>query len=219
MQNNPINRETKKKTTKHTRHLVLVRHGESVWNVEGKWTGWTDVGLTEKGKEEARQVAAAISHIEFHIAFTSDLTRAHETLEIIKATLGRRALPVRREEALKERHYGIYTGKVKWEIQKEIGEEAFKNLRRGWDVPIPEGETLKDVHERVVPHFLKHVQPHLKRGKNVLLVAHGNTIRTLIKHLENIPNEDISEVEVGTGEVIIYTLDHTGKVIGKETIN
>ena len=196
--------------------LALIRHGESQWNAKGLWTGWHDIGLTEKGREEARLAAKAISDITFHHGFTSDLKRAWETLEIIKQKLGLTKLPTRRHKEFKERHYGQYAGKNKWEIKEIVGDEKFLGIRRGWDVSIPEGETLKDVHKRVVKGYNKHILPHVKKGKNIIFAAHGNSIRALIKHLENVPDEDIASVEIATGEVYLYTLTLNGDVEKKE---
>lgn len=195
--------------------LALVRHGQSEWNKKGLWTGWKDIPLTLGGKEEARAAATVLQGISFHVSYTSDLRRASETLEIIKAEL-KLVIPTFKHQALKERHYGEYTGKSKWEIQKLVGEEKFKKIRRGWDEPIKEGETLKEVYKRVVPFFRQSVLPQITVGRNVLLVSHGNTIRALIKHLENITDEAISEVEFATGEVLIYELDKKGKVLHTE---
>lgn len=191
---------------------MLVRHGESAWNALGKWTGWIDIALSDKGREEARRAAQEIVDITFHQAFTSDLSRAQETLEIIKKELGHLNLPTHIEPAFKERHYGVYTGLLKWEIKEKLGQEAFKKLRRGWDEPIPGGETLKDVHARVVPAYQKHILPHILLGNNVLFVAHGNSIRALVKHLANIPDEHIADFEMATGEILLFRLDKTGKV-------
>lgn len=209
-----------KKTTKSTQrkvsHLVLIRHGESVWNAEGRWQGWQDIPLTDKGRQEAKTAASVLTDIRFDVAFTSDLARAKETLEIIKKELNHLNLPTIAESAFKERHYGIYTGKVKWEIQKMLGEEEFKRLRRGWDVPIPSGESLKDVYLRVLPKFNALIMPAIEKCLNILFVAHGNSNRALIKHIEKIPDHLISQVEIATGEVLIYKLDKKGKIIGKE---
>ena len=196
-------------------YLVLVRHGKSEWNLLGKWTGYTDIGLVQQGIEEAQQAAEAIKDIPLDCAFISDLKRAQETFVEICRVLDIPAMKQVIDPALKERHYGIYTGKNKWEVQKEIGEEAFQKLRRGWDVPIPEGETLKDVHARVVPYYEKHIKPLLLEGKNLLVVAHGNSLRALVKHLEDIPEDKISELEIGTGEVYCYEFDKEGKIIDK----
>ncbi len=197
-------------------HLVLIRHGESEWNAKGLWCGWIDVGLSEKGKQEAIFASTYIRDIKFDIAFTSDLKRASHTLEIIKKELDILSLPTLVEPAFKERHYGIYAGKNKWEIKEKIGEKEFKRLRRGWNVPISQGESLKDVYERVIPGYKKHILPAIQKGQNILFVAHGNSNRALMKHLENIPDHLISEVEIATGEVLVYKLDNSGKVIDKE---
>lgn len=197
-------------------HLVLIRHGESVWNAQGKWQGWRDIPLTDKGRNEAKLAASELTDIKFDIAFTSDLIRAKETMEIIKKELNCNDLPTIIEPGFKERNYGIYTGKVKWEIKEMLGEEEFKRLRRGWDVPIPEGESLKDVYDRAVPKYLELILPEVKNGLNILLVAHGNSNRVLIKYIEKIPDNLISTLEIATGEVMIYILDKYGKILSKE---
>lgn len=197
-------------------HLVLVRHGESLWNAKNLWTGWQDIALSPKGRIEARSAAVLLSDIIFDLAFTSDLSRAYETLEIIKNELKLSDLPTVRHRSIKERNYGIYTGKNKWEIRKKLGEEKFFKLRRGWDEPIPQGESLKDVFTRCVPYFLKNIWPKILSGNNVLVVAHGNSNRTIIKHLEGISDLKISEVEMVTGEILIYRFDKSGKIIYQE---
>lgn len=196
--------------------IVFVRHGESLWNKKGLWTGWTDIPLSKKGEKEARLAGKKIKGITFHLSFTSDLIRAWQTLEIIKKELQIEDIPSAKHQALKERHYGEFTGKRKWDIQKNVGDKRFKKIRRGWDDPIRNGETLKDVYNRVVPYYQQSILPHLTNGKNVLIVAHGNSIRALIKHMEGISDEDISDVEFKTGEVVIYKVDKIGKVITKE---
>lgn len=197
-------------------HLVLVRHGESIWNAKGLWTGWTDVGLTPKGKKEAQKAARHLKDIDFHLAFTSDLKRARQTLDLILATLNKQHIPTHISSAIRERHYGEFTGKNKWEIQKKLGDEKFTRIRRAWNEPIHLGESLKHVFDRVLAHYHAYVKPALKEGKNILFVAHGNSNRALIKHLEGIPDHQISEVEIKTGEVIIYKVNKDGKVIYKE---
>lgn len=203
----------KKKTVGH---LVLVRHGESVWNEKGLWTGWQDVPLSVKGRKEARFAAKTLADLKFDFAITSDLKRAHETLEIIKEELGLHALPTFKHHEYKERHYGIYTGKSKWDIKKEFGDEKFRKIRRHWSEPIPNGETLEDVYKRVTAHFNINVMPNIRKGLNVLIVAHGNTHRALIKHMENLSHEEIANIEMATGEVIVYKINEKGKVIHKE---
>ncbi|MBI2611930.1 2,3-bisphosphoglycerate-dependent phosphoglycerate mutase [Candidatus Gottesmanbacteria bacterium] len=197
-------------------NLVFVRHGESVWNAKGLWTGWTDIELSKKGKKEAEKAAVAIKDIDFHLAFTSDLKRAKDTLNIILRALKKSHIPIYISAAIRERHYGEYTGKNKWEIKKKVGEEKFKRIRRGWDEPINLGESLKHVYDRVIPHYLAFIKPHIVLGKNILFVAHGNSNRSLIKHLENVPDDKIAEIEMATGEVLVYKLDKKGKVVEKQ---
>src|SRR3989344_7534329 len=170
-------------------YLVLVRHGKSEWNKLGKWTGWTDIGLVEEGLEEARNAAKAIKDLDIHHVHVSTLKRTHETFEEMKNILQYGGQKPKAHKALDERSYGIYTGKNKWEVKKELGEEAFQRLRRGWNVPIQEGETMKDVHDRVVPYYKEYMLPELKRGENVLVVGHGNTFRALVKYLEGMNEE------------------------------
>ncbi len=195
-------------------HLILVRHGQSEWNKLGKWTGYVDVGLTEKGIEEAKKAGEAIRGIDVHKVFTSALKRAHQTYDAMKETLGLSHDAVQ-DPALNERHYGIYTGKNKWDMQKDVGEEEFHRIRRGWDYALPEGETLKDVHDRVVPYYREHIASELGRGNNVLVVAHGNSLRALVKHIENISDEEIPKLEIATGEVYCYEFGEDGVVCGK----
>lgn len=198
-------------------NLILVRHGASLWNEKGLWTGWTDIGLSEKGKEEARAAGEKLKGFSVDFAYTSSLLRAKQTLDEVKSILGI-DVPTFENSALNERNYGIFTGKNKWEIQREVGSEKFKQIRRGWDTPIENGESLKDVYQRTVPYFEKEILPKLKEGKNILISAHGNSLRALVKYLENIPDSDISNLELATGEVYIYKLDSEGKITSKETL-
>jgi 2,3-bisphosphoglycerate-dependent phosphoglycerate mutase len=202
-------------------YLVLVRHGQSEWNALGLWTGWKDVPLTDQGKEEARKAAEHLQDIQLHKAYTSKLTRAQQTLHEIKEALGHTAdkkgeLKTEEHEALNERHYGDYTGKNKWEVKEAIGEEEFTKLRRNWDHPVPGGETLKDVHARTLPYYEQHILDDLKNGKNVIVAAHGNTLRALMKHLDKISDDNVHELEIGTGEVVVYEIGEDGVVRGKE---
>lgn len=198
--------------------LICIRHGESLWNARGVWTGWSDIPLSAKGKKEARQASKYLRKIRPDVAFTSGLIRAQETLEIIKRELGQMDLPTFKENAFNERSYGVYTGKNKWEIQKEIGPEKFYQLRRAWDYPIPDGETLKDVYERVMPVYEKKIIPYIKKCQKILFVTHGNTIRALMKHIEKIPTSEIASIEIKTGEIILYTLTPTGELFRKEKL-
>jgi 2,3-bisphosphoglycerate-dependent phosphoglycerate mutase len=198
-------------------YLVLVRHGQSAWNELGQWTGLTDVELTEKGRAEARAAAKTLEDITFGAAHTSHLKRAQDTLHEILAELGQTEVEAKRHAALNERDYGILTGKNKWQAKEEYGDEQFTKWRRGWNEPIPKGETLKDVHDRAVPYYQEHILADLKAGKNVIVAAHGNTLRALVKHLEDIAESDIPGLEIGTGEVYVYDIEpESGRIIAKD---
>ena len=197
-------------------YLALIRHGQSEWNALGLWTGLTDISLNDAGREEARHAAEAIATIPFQVAFTSELKRAHETLDEILRATGHEGIPIFRDKALDERDYGDLTGKNKWEIRDQYGEEQFLKWRRSWDSPLPGGETLKDVYARVVPYYEQRILPRLKQGENVLVVAHGNSLRALVKHLESISDQDIPGLELGTAEVWLYQVDPSGQVVSKE---
>ncbi len=196
-------------------YLVLVRHGQSTWNAKGIWTGLTDVDLTEKGREEARKAGDAIRDINFQLAYVTPLKRSDETLQEIEKVFGT-TLPRITAPALTERDYGDYTGKNKWEVKKQLGDEEFLKLRRSWDYPVPHGESLKDVYIRAVPYYQEHILPELKQGKNILVSAHGNSLRALVKYLDNIADNKIAELEIPTGQVLVYSIDQDGKIISKE---
>lgn len=200
-------------------HLILVRHGQSLWNEKGLWTGWTDIGLSEKGREEARRAGEALKNIPIDEVFTSKLSRAKETWLEISDITEKKGLPIHESDALNERDYGEYTGKNKWELKTEFGDEQFQQIRRGWDVPIPNGESLKDVYNRVIPYFNKQILPKLESGKNILLSAHGNSLRALIKYLDHISDNDIANIEIKTGEIYIYTFDKQGTITKKEILS
>lgn len=187
--------------------LVISRHGESEWNLLGKWTGWTDVGLTEKGRADTVRLGALLKDIKLDEAYTSALQRTHQTLDALLEGRGMGSLPMTRAAELNERDYGDLTGKNKWEVKAEIGEEAFNGIRRGWDYPVPGGETLKDVYARVVPYFEREILPKLQAGENILLVAHGNSIRALMKRLERVPEEDMAHVEMPFGQLLVYKFE------------
>jgi len=199
--------------------LVLVRHGKSEWNEKGLWTGWTDVPLCEKGYEEAKSVGLALRGLDFDFAFIAPLVRNRETLKTILNTMGENKLDVIENSAILERNYGIYTGKNKWQVKEEVGEEEFMNIRRGWNHLIPEGESLKQVYNRFIPYYQKEIELKLKTGKNILVVSSGNALRSLVKYLENLGDEEISKVEIGTAEILKYEINDTGEVIGKEILN
>ncbi len=197
-------------------YLVLVRHGESEWNAKGLWTGWTDIPLSAKGHEEAKLAGEALKDIQFDLAYTSVLKRAKETLVDIQKVTGQIDLPTTEDKALNERNYGDFTGKNKWEVKEQVGEEEFQKLRRSWDNPPPNGESLKMVYERVLPYYESEILPKLKEGKNVIVAAHGNSLRALIKHLDNVSDEDIPKLELATGGIYVYQIDNEGKVTSKE---
>jgi 2,3-bisphosphoglycerate-dependent phosphoglycerate mutase len=197
-------------------YLALVRHGQSEWNALGLWTGLRDIELNDIGIEEARQAAESLRGITFDVAYTSALVRAQQTLDKILDTLGQKGIPTTANAAVNERDYGDLTAKNKWDVQKEYGDEQFLKWRRSWDYPVPNGETLKDVHDRVAPYYDSVILPQLKAGKNVIVAAHGNSLRALVKHLENIPENEIPSLEIGTGEVYLYTVDSDGKITNKE---
>src|SRR5579871_3338736 len=197
-------------------YLVLVRHGESIWNAKGLWTGWTDIPLSEKGMEEAQKAAEEIKDISLHVAFTSKLKRAQQTLTIIKQVLQCEAIPTYINEALNERDYGDLTGKNKWKIKEEFGEEQFNKWRRGFDDQPPHGESLHDVYNRVVPYYQTRILTELEASKNVIIAAHGNSLRALIKYIERIPDDDIAFLEIATGEVYIYDINQDGMIVSKQ---
>jgi len=197
-------------------YLILVRHGQSEWNALGLWTGLRDVALTEQGRIEARKAAKHLEDITLHKAYSSTLMRAKHTLHEIKEALGHTTLETVEHQALNERDYGDYTAKNKWDIAEQIGEEEFKKLRRTWDHSVPNGETLKNVHARVVPYYEQHVLADLKAGKNVIIAAHGNSLRALMKHLEDYEEDKVHELEIGTGEVHLYEISEEGRVISKK---
>ena len=199
-------------------YLVLVRHGLSEYNKKGLWTGWHNPPLAPEGKEEARRAAEQLTDIHLDIGYTSPLQRNKQTLEEIRQKLNE-DLHIIENPALNERNYGMYTAKNKWQIKEQLGEQEFMKLRRSWDYPIPQGESLKQVYERVIPYYVSTILPQLKSGKNVILASSGNALRSLMKYLERISDEDISKLEIGTGEVWIYQVDSEGEVVSKEIRN
>ncbi len=199
--------------------LVLVRHGQSVWNARGLWTGWTDVDLSDKGRDDARDAGSHLRDIKLDLACTSVLKRAKQTLSELLKSKGQIHVPVLENQALNERDYGDYTGKNKWDIKSEVGDEMFQKIRRSWDYQLPNGESLKDVYHRVIPYYETIILPKLKSGKNVIISAHGNSLRALVKYLEDIPDDEISSLEIAVGEVYVYTLNEDGKIVKKEIRN
>lgn len=199
--------------------LVLVRHSLSEYNAKGIWTGWADPNLTAQGVEDAKKSGESLKDIHFDLAFIAPFKRNKETISQIKNVLSQEDLRVVERDEIRERNYGVFTGKNKWKVKKEIGEEEFQKLRRGWDYPIEKGESLKQVSERFIPYYKDHIEPLLKQGRNILIVSSGNTLRTLVKYLENISDMDISKFEFGLGEDYVYEINKDGKLVNKEIRN
>lgn len=197
--------------------FVIVRHHESEWNKLSKWTGVVDVHLTPYGFEKSKEMGELIKDFHFDYIFDSTQIRAQETLaSMFSVREINKEIPIEHAKELNERDYGDYTGKNKLEIKEILGEDGYKKLRRGWDTPISNGESLKMVYERAVPFFINRILPILRENKNVLIVAHGNSIRALIKYIENVSDEDISNVEMPLGSILIYDLDTAGHMVHKE---
>lgn len=208
----------KSEKTSDSGKLILIRHTESEWNALGKWTGHTDVSITAEGRRQAEKIGEMITDLELHHAYTSDLIRTIETLDsILKTAQQKSGLPRERQKALSERDYGDYTGMNKWEVLDQLGKDTFQGIRRSWEHTIPNGETLKMVYERAVPFYKENILPKLQDGKNVVIVSHGNTIRALIKYLEDISDEGIAEVEMPHGQILIYHVTPEGRQYSKET--
>jgi 2,3-bisphosphoglycerate-dependent phosphoglycerate mutase len=196
--------------------LIITRHSESEWNLKGVWTGITDVGLTDKGHEDAQKIGELLKDLRFDKIYTSQLKRANETRDDLLSVYGETAADLRRTAAINERDYGDYMGLNKWEVKEKVGEDEFKDLRRAFDAVIPNGETLRDVYERVVPWYREIVLPQLLDGKNVLIVAHGNSDRALRKYLENVSDEGVKKLEMDFDKVYIYDVDTDGRATNTE---
>jgi D-lactate dehydrogenase len=198
--------------------LLVCRHSESEWNATGQWTGITDVHLDEKGFKESAKLGLKVKslNIPIDIGYCSEQIRTRETIEGILNASQMFDVDIVRSGAINERDYGDYTGKNKWEMKEQLGEEHFNDIRRGWDVEVPNGETLKMVYERVIPFYKNEIMPLLKEGKNVLLVAHGNSIRALMKYIESIQDSDVGNLEMIFGEILIYDVDDNGLSKSKE---
>jgi D-lactate dehydrogenase len=199
--------------------LLIARHAESEWNATGQWTGITDVHLSEKGFKDSARLGQLLKEISIPIdvAYCSEQIRTRETLEGILNASQYFDVEIRRDDSLNERDYGDYTGKNKWEIQKMLGDKKFNDIRRGWDTPVPGGETLKMVYERVVPFYLNTIVPLIQSGKNIMIVAHGNSIRALIKFIESINDKDVEALEMIFGKILIYDVDENGKMLESST--
>ena len=198
-------------------NLILIRHGQSEWNALNQFTGWKDPDLTAKGIEEAHNAGKIINNlkINFDLVFTSALVRAQNTAEIILKEINQ-PLSTIKNQALNERNYGDLAGLNKDDARKRWGDEQVHIWRRSYDIPPPGGESLKDTGERVLPFFMKEILPHVCEGKNVLVAAHGNSLRSLIKFLDNISDEDIVKLEIPTGAPIHYVINEDGSVKSKQ---
>jgi 2,3-bisphosphoglycerate-dependent phosphoglycerate mutase len=200
--------------------LVLVRHGESEWNKLNLFTGWRDPGLTETGTAEAHRAGKLIKAqgFVFDIAFTSVLKRAQITLDIMLEELGQQGLETIKDQALNERHYGDLCGLNKDDARKKWGDEQVHIWRRSYDVPPPGGESLKDTAARVLPYYEANILPQVLAGKNVLVSAHGNSLRALIMQLDKLSPEQILALNLGTGEPYVYRLNADGSAASKTTL-
>ncbi|MEK1890610.1 MAG: 2,3-bisphosphoglycerate-dependent phosphoglycerate mutase [Phyllobacterium sp.] len=200
--------------------LVLVRHGQSEWNLKNLFTGWRDPGLTELGHKEAIEAGKRLKAkgLEFDIAFTSVLSRAQATLDHILEEVGQTGLKTIRNQALNERDYGDLSGLNKDDARAKWGEEQVHIWRRSYDVSPPGGESLRDTGARVWPYYLHDVQPHVLRGETVLVAAHGNSLRALIMALDGLTGEEIVSQELATGIPIVYKLNADSTVASKEVL-
>jgi 2,3-bisphosphoglycerate-dependent phosphoglycerate mutase len=194
--------------------LALVRHGQSLWNLENRFTGWVDVPLTELGEEEARRGGQRLSDMTFDVAYTSALVRAQETLRIIQETAGF-SLPVIRDQALNERHYGDLQGLNKADTAAKYGDEQVHIWRRSFATPPPNGEALKDTAARTLPFFERAIMGDIRQGKDVLVVAHGNSNRSIVMQLDQLSEEEVLNLELATGVPLVYELDEHGTVLSK----
>lgn len=200
--------------------LVLLRHGESQWNLENRFTGWVDVPLSPKGEAEARQAGEKLkaAGIRFDLVFTSVLQRAIRTMEIALEILGQPNIPVEKDQALNERHYGDLQGLDKAETAKKFGDAQVHIWRRSYDIAPPGGESLKDTAARTLPYYEAKIAPLVKAGKTVLVAAHGNSLRSMVMHLDQLTREQVLELNLGTGVPIVYDLDAEGKVRSKHIL-
>ena len=195
--------------------LILARHGESTYNRDGLFTGWIDAPLTEKGIDEAKRVAVKLVGFRIDKSYTSRLSRAIQSLEIVLAELNLSDVEVIKNEALNERHYGNLQGLNKGETAKKYGERQTMLWRRSYDIAPPNGESLKDAAARVLPFFRTAILRDIQNGMNVLVMAHGNSLRAIVKELDHLTDEQIVEVNIATGEVIVYASDEMCEVTSK----
>ena len=189
--------------------LVLIRHGQSLWNAENRFTGWTDIDLSKKGEKEAKEAGEKLENVAFDVVHTSALMRAQRTAEIIiKHNKISQDIPTYKDERLNERHYGSLQGLNKTETAEKYGAEQVHIWRRSFDISPPDGESLKMTAERTLPYFKEDVLEHLNEGKNVLISAHGNSLRSIVMYIENISKEDIVKLEIQTGVPRTYEYEN-----------
>ncbi len=184
--------------------LILLRHGQSTWNRDNKFTGWVDVDLSPLGAEEAHKAGKRLKNVSIDHVFCSELKRAIDTATIALEEAGQADCPMTKNQALNERHYGDLQGLNKAEVAQQYGNQQVHVWRRSYDIAPPGGESLKDTYLRVIPYYFKEIEPLLKAGKTVLIVAHGNSLRALLKELDKIPDSEISQLEIPTGIPIFY---------------
>ena len=204
-------------------NVILIRHGESQWNLENRFTGWVDVPLSPKGEQEAKAAGEKLKSYKFDIAFTSKLQRANKTLQYILEASGQTHIPTEYDIALNERHYGALQGLNKPETAKKYGDEQVKIWRRSYDVPPPadktelnpEGmcESLKDTAARTLPYWEKKIFPEIKNGKNVIVAAHGNSLRSIVMHLDKLTKEQVLELNIPTGVPLLYLFGANGTIV------
>src|SRR5262245_11493650 len=195
--------------------LILLRHGQSQWNLENRFTGWIDVPLSAKGEEEARGAGMKLRGRKIDELFTSVLKRAVDTATLALETAGIAGVPTERDQALNERMYGDLQGLNKAEAAKKWGDAQIKQWRRSYDVRPPGGESLADTAARVLPYWESRILPELRRGKNVLVAAHGNSLRALVMHLDGLTREQVLELEIPTGIPLLYEMSLDGRALGK----
>jgi len=187
--------------------VILLRHGESQWNLENRFTGWIDVPLSPRGEEEARAAGEKLKSFKFYRAFTSVLKRAIDTLTIVLDVIGQKSIPIEYDQALNERHYGDLQGLNKAETAKKYGEAQVKIWRRSYEVQPPHGESLKDTAARVLPYWHKNIIPHILKGENIIISAHGNSLRALVMQLDTLSQEEVLELNIPTGVPLLYEFD------------
>lgn len=195
--------------------LIIVRHGITSWNKEGRWQGLIDIPLSEEGKRQIDETDETIRDLKIDVIYTSPLARVRQSQWVLVKDL-KLDCPVVESPALSERDYGIYAGKNKWDFEKEVGHIEFEKVRRGWKTPIPDGETIEDVYNRVVPFYKETILKDLVAGKNVLVVSSGNTLRALIKYLDNLSESEVEQLDLGFAAIFVYDIDQAGKIINKE---